>query len=106
MVCGYAASFALMASVMAVRPAASRGKGRPGRAAQKVGNAGLAALLVMGFAPAALLGIPGLVGLASGIAASLALVVYRRFSAVRDGSVALFSEACFYLGALAAWSYV
>ncbi|HEX3847622.1 MAG TPA: hypothetical protein VHV81_09595 [Steroidobacteraceae bacterium] len=66
--------------------------------------------LVIGFLPAVLMGIPGLVGIAAAIAARLGLVAYLRRrpggeemapGAVREGA-----EIGFYLGALGAWSFV
>jgi hypothetical protein len=67
--------------------------------------------LVLGFAPAALIGLPGLVGLAAAIAARIALMTYLRRKPV---SVAVpepdvgqqLTEICFYLGALAARAYI
>jgi len=60
MICGYAASFALLVSVMATRAEKS---------APKISHGALALALLIGFAPAALLGIPGLIGLAAAIVA-------------------------------------
>ena len=102
MICGYAASFALMVSMLATRPAKST---------PKVGHAGLARALVIGFAPAALLGVPGLVGLAAAIVAAMILIAflrYRKNAASEDtlDLTQLITEACFYLGALASWRYV
>ena len=102
MICGYAASFALMVSMLATRPAKST---------PKVGHAGLARALVIGFAPAALLGVPGLVGLAAAIVATMILIAllrYRSIAASEDtlDLTQLIAEASFYLGALASWRYV
>ncbi|MGO9935605.1 MAG: hypothetical protein ACLPV8_27875 [Steroidobacteraceae bacterium] len=93
MICGHAASFALAASVMAIRP----------------GSLSLA--LLIGFAPAALLGIPGLIGLAGAIIAGLGVVAYLKLKRAAGSKDALdmtqqITESCFYLGALAAWGYV
>ena len=93
MICGHAASFALAVSVMGVS------------------SGSLSIALLIGFAPAAVLGIPGLVGLAGAVIGSLGFAAYLRFersAGSRDAldMTRLLSEACFYLGALAAWSYV
>jgi len=101
MICGYAASFALLVSVTVLRPAKS---------APTLGNGALALALLIGFAPAALLGIPGLIGLAAAILAALGILAFLKFR--RAGSshdartVQWLTEACFYLGALATWRYV
>ncbi len=75
------------------------------------GDLGVA--LAIGFAPAVLLGMPGLVGLATAIVARIAFVgIQRRTSASlaapptgQDVAVAQLAEVCFYLGAAAAWAY-
>jgi adenosylcobinamide-GDP ribazoletransferase len=102
MICGYAASFALLVSVMATRAEKS---------APKVGHGALSLALLIGFAPAALLGIPGLIGLAAALIAALGFIAffkYKRISASGESQDAtqLVTEACFYLGALATWKYV
>ena len=102
MICGHAASFALVVPVMAARPEQPRIKA-------SVGSSSLA--LLIGFAPAGLLGIPGLSGLAAAVAASIGFVAYLKLKSAAASSGALglcqmASEACFYLGALAAWSYI
>jgi adenosylcobinamide-GDP ribazoletransferase len=101
MICGYGASFALLVSVMATRLE---------KADPKVGHGALAFALAIGFAPAALLGIPGLVGLAAAIVAAMILIAllrYKRIGASNDALdlTQLITEACFYLGALASWRY-
>jgi hypothetical protein len=105
LVCAHAASFALMASVT------------------QVSGGTLIPVLLLGFVPAAVLGIPGLFALAAAIAASIAYAVYlkrssppsadgRARSAQTQGSAdthglaQALAEVCFYLGALASWSYV
>ncbi|HSZ07162.1 MAG TPA: hypothetical protein VK794_01390 [Steroidobacteraceae bacterium] len=102
MICGYAASFALLVCVTLLRPAKS---------APAFGNGALALALLIGFAPAALLGIPGLIGLAAAILATLGILAFLRFKRARSSHDALtltqwLTEACFYLGALATWRYV
>jgi adenosylcobinamide-GDP ribazoletransferase len=102
MVCGYAASFALEIAVMAARPEKS---------AQKIGGGSLGLALLIGFAPAALLGIPGLIGLAVAIIVGLGIIAFLKFKRAEGSRDALdvtqlFTEACFYLGALATWRYV
>jgi hypothetical protein len=91
MVSGYAASYALR-------------------------GAGLSMLI--GFAPAALLGIPGLTGLVCAILVSLGFAAYRRRVRAQDSGGhheveqqdlhlgQQLTEVSFYLGALATWSYV
>jgi adenosylcobinamide-GDP ribazoletransferase len=102
MICGYAASFALPVAVKATRPEKS---------APKVSGGSLGLALLIGFAPAALLGIPGLIGLAAAIVAGMGIIAFLKFKRA-DGSrdaldmTQLLTEACFYLGALATWSYV
>jgi cobalamin synthase len=101
-VCGYGASFAMSASAMAMRPEKS---------ARKIGHGALSLALLIGFAPAALLGIPGLIGLAAAIIAGMMLIAFLKHKgAAATGEVQdltqLGTEACFYLGALATWEYV
>jgi adenosylcobinamide-GDP ribazoletransferase len=101
-ICGYAASFALPVAVMATRPEKS---------APKLSGGSLGLALLIGFAPAALLGIPGLVGVAVAIIAGMGIIAFLKFRRA-DGSrdaldmTQLLTEACFYLGALASWRYV
>jgi Na+/proline symporter len=102
MVCGYAASFALLVSLMAVRAEKS---------APKIGHGALSLALLIGFAPAALLGIPGLIGLAAAIVVGLGFIAFFKYKRVgasgeRLDATQLVTEACFYLGALATWKYV
>jgi adenosylcobinamide-GDP ribazoletransferase len=102
MIGGYAASFALLVSVMATRPAKS---------APKVGGAALGVALLIGLAPAALLGIPGLIGLAAAILAGLGIIAFLTFKRQSASGDTLdmtqpFTEVCFYLGALASWRFV
>jgi adenosylcobinamide-GDP ribazoletransferase len=109
MICGYAASFALLVSVLTARPAAP--SPRPAAPSPRLSGVELAIALVIGFAPAALLGIPGLVGLAAAIVAGMGIIAFRKFRRTGgSGDVLLMTqlitEACFYLGALATWRYV
>ncbi len=102
MVCGYAASGALVVSTlnMASLPLPT-----------KLTNTDLGLTLLMGFVPAVLLGIPGLAGLVGAIVASLGFTAYLRLTgaappAARLGFTQQLTEVAFYLGALATWSYV
>jgi adenosylcobinamide-GDP ribazoletransferase len=102
MIAGHAASRALVVSVIAlpVKPAS-----------KPVSNGDLAAALALGFAPAALIGIPGLIGLAAAIVARIALTAYtrryRQDSAAAELDItSQLTEVCFYLGALATWTYI
>ena len=104
MIAGHASSRALMVSVSA--------SPSPGRAASKPPSlADIGIALAIGFAPAALIGLPGLVGLAGAILARIVFVAYLRRRrppvtvADLDGIQQL-TEVCFYLSALAAWSYI
>jgi FtsH-binding integral membrane protein len=102
MIAGYAASFALLVSVMATRA---------DKSAPKIGHGALALGLLVGFAPAALLGIPGLIGLAAAIIVGLGFIAYFKYkkmsaSGDRLDATQLVTEVCFYLGALATWKYV
>jgi len=107
MISGHAASRALAVTVIATRS----------QSAPRASNGDLVLALAMGFAPATLLGIPGLIGLAAAIVMRLSLAAYakRKFkSAANHLSVSnhmldatqQLTEICFYLGALATWTYV
>jgi hypothetical protein len=62
--------------------------------------------LALGFAPAVLLGIPGLVGLAAAVLARIAFILARRRLPLAGQDMARpLAEVCFYLGAVAAWAY-
>jgi adenosylcobinamide-GDP ribazoletransferase len=102
MICGYAASGALVVSTLNVSslplPA-------------KLTNTDLGLTLLMGFVPAVLLGIPGLAGLVGAIVASLGFTAYLRLTGAappvaRLGFTQQLTEVAFYLGALATWSYI
>jgi hypothetical protein len=97
MVAGHAASRALVVSVMGNQP--------------RVAAMDLSIALCLGLAPAAFLGIPGLVGLAAAIAMHLILsaFVLPKLPAdprARTGVTQQFTEIGLYLGALAAWRYI
>lgn len=101
MISGHAASRALAVSVIATHTQTSL----------RVSSGDLILALIIGFAPAALLGIPGLMGLAAAILVRIAFAAYakRRFSSASDtmlDAVQQLTEICFYLGALATWAYV
>jgi hypothetical protein len=95
MIAAYAMSAALLASV------ATGGAAIP---------IDLVAMLLIGLAPAALLGIPGLTGLAAAIVMRMALgrLVLPRIDsgAARREVTRRVTEVSFYLGALAAWGYI
>jgi adenosylcobinamide-GDP ribazoletransferase len=102
MICGYAASYALLVFIMATRTKSSE----PG-----IGHAALLLALGLGFVPAALLGIPGLIGLAAALIAGLALMAFLKSKPIGASGDALeftqlSTEASFYLGALAGWRFV
>lgn len=93
MIAGHACSRAL---VVASRPASH-------------GDLGIA--LAIGFVPAALIGIPGLIGLVAAILARIVFIAYVRRSrpAVTDAEIDMMqqlTEVCFYLGALASWAFI
>jgi len=80
-------------------------------ASKPVSYADLGIALAVGFAPAALIGIPALIGLAAAIAARIGFIAYLRRShpSVTAAELDLtqqLTEVCFYLGALATWSYI
>ena len=102
MICGYAASYALLVFATATRAKA---------AAPRIGHAALILALVLGFAPAALLGIPGLIGLATAVLLGLAVMALVKYKHVSESGevlelTQLATEASFYLGALASWRFV
>jgi cobalamin synthase len=70
----------------------------------------LGVALAIGFAPAALLGMPGLIGLACAIGARIVYAAYVRRRRLPIGAAELdmtrLTELCFYLGTLAARSYI
>jgi cobalamin synthase len=102
MIAGHASSRTLVVTVL---PPPSHPASTP------PSHADLVIALLLGFAPAALIGIPGLIGLAAAIVARIAFVAYLRrrrpaISAAILDMTKLMTEVCFYLGALATWAYV
>jgi adenosylcobinamide-GDP ribazoletransferase len=102
MIAGHAASRALVVSVLTspIHPAS-----RPA----SHGDIGIA--LAIGFAPAALIGIPGLIGLVAAIASRIVFIacIRRHRPAVTAAELDItrqLAEVCFYLGALATWAYI
>lgn len=80
-------------------------------ASKPVSYADLGIALAVGFAPAALIGIPALIGLAAAIAARIGFIAYIRRSRPSVAAAELdltqqLTEVCFYLGSLATWSYI
>jgi cobalamin synthase len=101
MICGHAAGYALIAPLI---PSPAETSSVP------PSTADVALALGLGIAPAALLGIPGLIGVAAAIMARVGFGAWLERSgspvAGRDLYAAqLLSEVCFYLGALASWAY-
>jgi adenosylcobinamide-GDP ribazoletransferase len=94
MIAGQAASRALVVSV-----------------AKSASHADLGIALAIGFAPAALIGIPGLIGLATATVMRLAFVTWSRrrrplVAHAQLDALQQTTEICFYLGALASWPYI
>jgi cobalamin synthase len=102
MIAGHAASRALVVSVLASR-------GAPGP--KQPSHADLGVALLIGFSPALLIGLPGLIGLAAAIGARMAFCAYIRWQrptlvAADMDMIQPLTEVCFYLGVLAARVYV
>jgi cobalamin synthase len=102
MIAGQACSRALVVSVLA-SPA--------GAASKSASHADLGLALAIGFTPAALIGMPGLIGLAAAIVARIGAVAYLRakspaLAAAELDATQQLTEVCFYLGALATWAYI
>jgi adenosylcobinamide-GDP ribazoletransferase len=102
MICGHAASCALVISLIA---SPTRVSSTP------VSNGDLSLALALGFVPAALLGIPGLFALVAAILARVGYGAYlrrnhRAIAAAEIYAAQQLTEVCFYLGALASWTYV
>jgi cobalamin synthase len=94
MVCGYGAARALLVCLTASRAPP---------ATQAPSYVDLSVALLLGFAPALLLGMPGLIGLAVATASVIGLAAAPRRALKFAPWIA---ESCFYLGAQAGWSYV
>lgn len=97
MIAAHAASRALLVSMPAIPPVASF-RGEPPR----LSTGALSFALVTGFLPATILGLPGLIGLATGIVIRLA----ASHRAVASEATQQLTELGFYLGALGAWAYI
>ena len=108
MICGHAAGCALLISLIASPTGVAS---RTGVASPPITNVDLSVALAVGLAPAALLGIPGLVGLAAAILARVGYGAYLKRGRRAVTGAELYAaqqlcEICFYLGALASWAYV
>jgi adenosylcobinamide-GDP ribazoletransferase len=103
LIAGNAASRALRVTAIA-RPAEGL------EWADAVTGLDVAIALVLGFAPAALLGIPGLVGLAAAILVRMGLGAWLRHGTAGStaylGATQALTAVGFYLGARAAWTYI
>jgi cobalamin synthase len=106
MICGYGASRSLsvwMSSRSA--PPAAPAQAAPMQAAPMqaapLSHLELALTLLLGFAPAMLLGLPGLVGLAAAVLSVIAVMRARAGAPLATW----ITELTFYLGAQASWSY-
>jgi adenosylcobinamide-GDP ribazoletransferase len=80
-------------------------------AAKPISHADLGIALALGFAPAALIGIPGLIGLAAAVLARIVFVVWlnghrQPVAPAQLDAIQQVTEICFYLGALASWRYI
>jgi adenosylcobinamide-GDP ribazoletransferase len=79
-------------------------------ATARMSSGDLVFALALGFAPAAIMGVPGLMGLAAAILVRMAFAAYlKRFAAAAGDTVDAvqqLTEVSFYLGALAAWKFV
>jgi len=79
-------------------------------ATARMSSGDLVFALAVGFAPAAIMGVPGLMGLAAAILVRMAFAAYLKRFAVAAvdtvDAVQQLTEVSFYLGALAAWKFV
>jgi cobalamin synthase len=94
MICGYAASYALPVLGAAARPK---------KPAKNLSALDLCLALLIGFAPAAFMGIPGLTGLAAALIVSMGFVAFAGDTPDLRQPLA---EVGFYLGALASWRFI
>jgi cobalamin synthase len=94
MICGYGAGRSLLVWLMGSRQEPK---------AATLSHMDIALALLIGCAPAALLGLPGLIGLAAAVVSIIVLGRATRGGAALAPGIA---ELCFYLGAQASWSYV
>jgi cobalamin synthase len=92
-ICGCGAARSLLVCLPASRAGAT----------PRLSHLDLGVALLLGFAPALLLGMPGLIGLAAVVAAGLGLTAAPRGLVVLAPWIA---ETCFYLGAQASWRYI
>jgi adenosylcobinamide-GDP ribazoletransferase len=102
MICGHAAASALITSLMA---------SPTGGSSPPITNVDLGVALAVGLAPAALMGIPGLIGLAAAIFGRVGYGAYLKRGRRAVAGAELYAaqqlcEICFYLVALASWAYV
>lgn len=108
MMAGHAASRA----IAVIPPPLSHAGPSPAQLAPAhLAHADVVIALLLGFAPAALIGIPGLAGVAAAILARIALVSWvmrrgRPMPPAKLGIAQHLTEVCFYLGALATWTFV
>ncbi len=101
MICGFGAARALLICLLVSR--ATPALGRPPLGRPTLSNLDLGVALLLGFSPALLLGMPGLIGLAAAVASVIGLSAAPR-------SITRFApwivETCFYLGTQASWSFI
>lgn len=107
LVAAHAASRALVVSVLATATPGTR----PDTAGPRLSTGELCFSLLTGFLPATLLGTPGLIGLAVAIVMRIGFVPYVKLSLgayAGDylGATQQVTEVSFYLGTLAAWTYI
>ena len=111
MLAGHGAGRALMVSAVGLRGAPAPREDARRDAPARVSGRGLAFALLIGFAPATLLGVPGLIGLVAAIVSRMALGAWfkRRSGGPRAGGLCAtqqLAEVFFYMGALATWMYI
>jgi cobalamin synthase len=94
MICGYGAARSMQVCLLASVAA---------RTKSPLTHSDLGLALLLGFWPALLLGMPGLIGLAAAVASALALSAAPRAALMYAPWIA---ETCFYLGAQASWRYI